>query len=187
MPKFEGVYESAKGNWYFKVTLGRDPLSGKRIQITKRGFASASLAAKARREFLEDESSDFIRSSTASLTINELLDTYLDGIDADQSLARKTRFDYRKNADAYVRPWLGNKRVRDVSPEMIVKWQRKLADSGGTKNGKALSANTIRLARAPLANAYKMAISHQLVSASPMSAIPQPKKRKKIPRHWSPE
>ncbi len=30
--------DGARRAWYFKVTLGRDPLSGKRVQITKRGY-----------------------------------------------------------------------------------------------------------------------------------------------------
>lgn len=31
MPKFEGVYRAGNGSWYFKASLGRDPLTGKRI------------------------------------------------------------------------------------------------------------------------------------------------------------
>jgi hypothetical protein len=37
MPKLQGVYRAGNGSWYFKATLGRDPLSGKRVQVTKRG------------------------------------------------------------------------------------------------------------------------------------------------------
>ena len=29
MPKYDGVYQDSKGRWYFKVWLGRDPLSGR--------------------------------------------------------------------------------------------------------------------------------------------------------------
>ncbi len=36
MPKFEGVYRAGNGSWYFKASLGRDVLTGKRIQLTKR-------------------------------------------------------------------------------------------------------------------------------------------------------
>jgi hypothetical protein len=38
VPKYEGVYQDGRGGWYFKATLGRDALSGKRVQLTKRGF-----------------------------------------------------------------------------------------------------------------------------------------------------
>ena len=36
-------------SWYFKVTLGSDPLTGKRVQITKRGYRTASAAGRERR------------------------------------------------------------------------------------------------------------------------------------------
>ena len=37
MPKrAQGVYPDGRGRWYFKVTLGTDALTGKRVQITKR-------------------------------------------------------------------------------------------------------------------------------------------------------
>lgn len=48
----EGVYADAKGRWYFKATLGRDPLTGKRLQVTKRGFRTAAEADRARKQLL---------------------------------------------------------------------------------------------------------------------------------------
>jgi hypothetical protein len=30
MPKYEGVYEDARGGWYFKTWFGHDPLTGKK-------------------------------------------------------------------------------------------------------------------------------------------------------------
>lgn len=90
MPKFEGVYRAGNGSWYFKASLGRDPLTGKRIQLTKRGFATASEAARARREALEAADDGSVRSIGGGLTVDELLDLYLDGIDADGRLSAKT-------------------------------------------------------------------------------------------------
>lgn len=54
------------------------------------------------------------------MTLNELLDPYLDGIDADARLSVKTRFDYRKYADSYLGPLLGDRRLRDVAAETAV-------------------------------------------------------------------
>lgn len=48
MPKFEGVYRAGNGSWYFKASPGRDAVTGKRIQVTKRDFATAGGAARAR-------------------------------------------------------------------------------------------------------------------------------------------
>jgi hypothetical protein len=161
--KPEGVYQD-RGGWYFKVSLGADPLTGRREQITRRGFATASAAGRARREVLGRKDSGLVRPSPKLFTVDELLDLYLDGLDADGSLGANTRFDYRSHADAYVRPWLGARRVRDITPEVVLTWQRKLTTGGGTKKGKPLSPNTIRLARAPLAGAFKLAVGSGIVA-----------------------
>ena len=183
----EGVYQDSGGAWYFKVTVGRDPLTGRREQITRRGFRTATEAGRARREVLEKKDSGRIRPAPKLLTVDELLDLYLDGLDADGALGAKTRFDYRNHVDAYVRPWLGKRKVRDITPEVILTWQRKLTQGGGTKNGKALAPNTIRLARAPLSGAFKLAVSSGILAMSPLASVPRPKARRSIPKHWSPE
>lgn len=183
----EGVYQDGKGGWYLKVTLGRDPLTGQRAQITKRGFRTAAEAGRARRELLGKVDRGQLKPVPGGMTVNELLDLYLDGIDADGRLSPKTRFDYRHYADDYVRPHLGTKRLRDVTPDVVLAWQRKLTKEGGTKSGKPLAANTIRLARAPLAGAFKLAAGAGLVAVTPMTGAPRPRPARSIPRHWSPE
>ena len=57
-----------------------------------------SEAARERREVLAKVDHGQLAPSPAGLKVNELLDLYLDGIDADQNLALKTRFDYRQYA-----------------------------------------------------------------------------------------
>lgn len=188
MPKYDGVYKDSKGRWYFKVWLGRDPLTGRQQQLTKRGFATAADAARERRKALDGlEDRPRAASLPVSLTVDDLLDLYLDGLDADEKLSAKTRFDYRHNAKAYVRPWLGTKKVRDLTPEVILAWQRKLLAEGGTKGGKPLSANTVRLARSPLTGALKLAVEQGVIRVNPMTTVARPPTKRKIPKHWSPE
>jgi len=128
-----------------------------------------------------------VKPGAVALTVNELLDLYLDGLDADQRLSPKTRHDYRVYAQTYVRKPLGNRKVRDVTPELILTWQRRLLAEGGAKDGRPLAPNTIRLARAPLAGAFRLAVSSGIVAVNPLMHAPRPKARRSVPRHWSPE
>ncbi|MDQ3680920.1 MAG: Arm DNA-binding domain-containing protein [Actinomycetota bacterium] len=66
--KAEGVYADGQGGWYFKVTLGKDPLTGRRVQVTKRGFRSAAEAGRARRE-LGRADAGLVTSTPAALTV----------------------------------------------------------------------------------------------------------------------
>ncbi len=115
------------------------------------------------------------------------MDLYLDGLDADGRLSPKTRFDYRRYADFYVRPLLGARKVRDITPEVLLAWQRRLIQGGGVKDGKPLAPNTIRLARAPLAGAFKLALASRIVTVNPVGLVARPQAQRKIPQHWSPE
>lgn len=187
MPKLQGVYRAGNGSWYFKATFGRDPLSGKRLQVTRRGFPTATDAARARRELLEEADDGALPMAAGSMTVDELLDLYLDGIDADGRLSPKTRYDYRRNADAYVRPWLGGHQVRALTPEVVLAWQRQLSAGTETKRGKPLAPNTVRLARASLAGAVRLAVTLGLLRTNPLAVVPRPKPRRSTPKHWTPE
>lgn len=79
----EGVYAEGRGGWYLKVTLGRDPWTGRREQITKRGFRTATEAEKARRDLLGTVDQGLFKPAPGGTTVNELMDLYLDGLDAD--------------------------------------------------------------------------------------------------------
>ena len=192
-----GVYQNAKGKWYFKVTVGQDPLTGRRNQITRRGFQTMAEAARERREVLAKVDRGQLAASPAGLKVNELLDLYLDGMDADQNLALKTRFDYRQYADDYIRPYIGDRRVRDITPEVILAWQRKLLKEGGAKRkkgkdgkpgpGKPLSPNTVNRIRAPLSATFKLAVQAGMIPINPLLQAPRPKPQRKIPKYWSPE
>ena len=105
--KPEGVYSDKRGQWYFKVTVGKDPLTGRREQLTRRGFRTATEAAKARHEVLSKIDTGLVKPSRGAMNVDELLDLYPDGIDADGKLSAKTCHDYRVYASAYVRPLLG--------------------------------------------------------------------------------
>jgi Arm DNA-binding domain len=40
-----GVYADGRGGWYFKARLPKDPATGRREQVTKRGYRTAAEAA----------------------------------------------------------------------------------------------------------------------------------------------
>ena len=154
-------------------------------------------AARERREVLAKIDRGQLAPSSAGLKLTELLDLYLDGIDADKNLALKTRFDYRQYADDYIRPYIGDRRVRDITPEVILAWQRKLLKEGGAKKkkgkdgkpgpGKPLSPNTVNRIRAPLSATFKLAVRAGMIPINPLLQAPRPKPQRKIPNYWSPE
>ena len=187
MPKFQGVYQDRRGGWYFKASSHKDPLTGRWHQITRRGFITAADASRARASFVAELEASPPATVLVGLTVAELVNAYLDDASSGGLLSAKTLFDYRHYATHYIGPYLGPKLVRDLDAETIAAWQRALTKGGGAKTGKSLSANTVRIARAPLAGALKYAVSRGILKANPMVSISPPRIPKKIPQHWSPE
>lgn len=101
------------------------------MQVTRRGFQTAAEAAQARRELLGQVSAGRLKPLPAGTTVNELLDLYLGGLDADGRPSAKTRFDYRHCAGKYVRPHMGARRPRDVTPEVVLAWLAAQAGQRG--------------------------------------------------------
>jgi len=66
----EVLYADRWGQWYFEVSLGKDALTG-------------------RRELIGKLDAGLMKPSAAEPIVNELLDLYLDGLDADQRLSPK--------------------------------------------------------------------------------------------------
>ena len=186
-----GAHTGSSGQWYFKARTGKDPLTGKWTQVTRRGFASAGEAQRARRQLL-DESERAAASPSSpevdpAITIRALVTAYLDEAHALGRLSAKTHFDYQTYAESYIYPYLGDRLANEVSPSLVTHWQVKLAECGARKTGRGLSANTIRLARAPLNAAFKYGLRNGIVSSNPVADSPPPPKAKSIPAHWTPE
>lgn len=90
-------------------------------------------------------------------------------------------------ADTYVRPLLGARKMRDVMLEVILTWQRRLLKEGSGPGRQGRAPNTIRLARAPLAGAFTLAMT-MAWSRSTRSCGPRSQEgRRSTPKHWSPE
>jgi hypothetical protein len=66
----------ARAGWYFRATLGCDPLTGKRSQATNAASARQRRPTGARKDLSGDRRVP--RPSAVGMTVNELLDLYLD-------------------------------------------------------------------------------------------------------------
>jgi hypothetical protein len=67
----EGVYADSRGQWYFKVTLGKDALTGRWEQITRHGYPTASEAAKARRELIGKLDAGLVKPGAVALSADQ--------------------------------------------------------------------------------------------------------------------
>jgi hypothetical protein len=166
------------------VRVAQDPLTREWRQVTRRGFTTALEASQARRDVLEADVP--VTVDVGSMTVSDLIERYLVDAETSGALSAKSLHHYRDYVKYYIAPYLGERSVRDVTPEVLASWQQRLAKTGSRSKGP-LSANSIRLARAPLAGAFKYAVRLGHVRRSPMENVARPKQQRSIAAHGSPD
>lgn len=106
-----GNVEKHGPTWRFRVDLGPDPLTGKRRQLTKSGFATKRAAQEARTEALDNA-----RRGQLVRTSRKMVGAFLEDWIASRKLDLKPSawHGYRAYLDAYVLPIVGETPLLDL-------------------------------------------------------------------------
>lgn len=154
------VTKTGDGRWRVYVSAGFDPVSGERLRITRRVQGSRKQAEKVKEQLMK-EAGTFRHG--ASMSVGDFFeDMYLPH--CDNQLRAVTAHGYRQAFDAYINPWLGQRKLGDLTPYDITRWLEAIE-----KPGAALKAyKTLRQA---LSRAVKWRVIHENVA----KLVDQPK------------
>ncbi len=156
-----------RGNtWSYSFEAGKNML-GRRKVVEKGGFKTEKEAMTAGMEAYISWSHGNIGITSEKITLADFIEEYLSARESEFS--EQTLIGYRSTAKCHIIPILGNIPVQEITPLMISKWIRILAD-------KRLSRATITCAKSVLHSIFQYAIfPGQLISSNPVTTI-------KIPR-----
>lgn len=119
------------GTYYFKISLGTDPVSGKRRQTTRRGFKKKADAVKAYNE-LKNQYYDgtlIYNSST------KLKDFYIEYKKWKSSQVREHTIERQfPSIEKNIIAPLGEFKLEQLTPLIIQQWQQKMVDEGFKKS-----------------------------------------------------
>lgn len=165
----EGVYQRGRG-WTYYCEAPRDPLTGKRRQLTKGGFPTAAAAVKARRQRLAELDRGEVGSSR--LTVADLLSRWLaHGADGWEE---RTALGYRGIVSRHLAPALGSLRLEKLTAYHIEEYYR-LARAN-------LSGRTLATHHAILRQAVAAAVRWGFVGRNVMAQVRPPRgERRRFP------
>ncbi len=147
----EPVYFQKDGRWAFRVSLGNDPVTGKRNQPQRQGYRTKREAQEAAEALIRE----FDRNSGSAPSSDQLGPYLLDWLDTQQtSLRPSTVRSYRQAVDR-IAEHLGGVRLADLRPLMI---ERFYSDLLGTGLAPKTVANTHTVLRKALADADRLGI-----------------------------
>lgn len=161
---------SPGGTWSYRIDAGVDD-RGRRRQREVGGFRTKKEAQAA----LNDALSGSQRGTYAApsrTTVRQFLDEWHEG--AKTELALTTWVNYGQLIRRNIQPYLGSKRLTDLTPLDVKRWHGKLLD-GGRHDGGQLSVASVKLAHRILHRALADAVRWKLIAANPASGVRVPR------------
>ncbi|MFR9803153.1 tyrosine recombinase XerC [Pseudonocardia sp. RS010] len=169
----------------FVIDVGRDPMTGKRTQLTRTFDSWKEARAERARMISETATGNFVRPR--KLTVDQYLDQWFEG--ATRNVRPSTKRSYR-DALAPVRERLGARKLQDLTKadvEALVTWMETSGRKRGGKAGTGLGPRSIRLTLGRLTAALKMAQAEGLVVRNVAALVDPPRYVPGDRKTWSAE
>ncbi|KEK22518.1 site-specific integrase [Bacillus gaemokensis] len=168
--------DKQRGHWYFSFDLGKDPFTGKRRQIKRRGFKTEKEAEEAliklQAEMLNDEFLDL-----SQMTYSKYLDEWFE---ERRIYLQKSTYEIHSIYCANViKPRLGHFKLQKIEPIHIQKFVNNLA------NETAYSSHTIHLVFRIVSASLKKAKTMKLIKDNPATGTTLPRRQRKEMNVWT--
>jgi integrase len=165
-----GVSTERAKTWTYHLTWKRN---GKPEQIKKGGFLTKREAQDAAKPKIEEI--EMLGGRPAGDTIRAYLDSWLASRTVE-GRARSTVESYRVKLNTYVLPRIGDMKLAAVDVLTLERLYADLLASGG-RNGRSLSARTVRYVHSILHKALRDAVRKRLIASNPAEAATAPTSR----------
>lgn len=146
-------WEADRKRWKGSVTVGYDA-NGRQLRRFKTGQTKAEVLKKLRE--VQDLTDDGIEARSETLTVAKMLDEWTSEV-LPGRVAKRTEQQYEQYVRLYIKPAVGQKRLRTLAPRDVTRMVNQMDERG-------LAPNTQRLARSILRRALHWAEGEGMVS-----------------------
>lgn len=161
--------------YWFKISLGTDPSTGKRRQTTRRGFKKKSEAEKVYND-LKNQYYDGVLIYNKSTKLKDFVDEYFKWYKTQVRFA--TYVNRVSSINENIVKILGNYKLEQITPLGVQKWQQKLLDNGKDQN-------YVRSLHIFLSQILERAIDLELIKSNPAKKAGNVKRKKKEVEFWT--
>ena len=180
-----------RGSWSWHLDLGRDTISGKRLQKTGSGFRTQRDA-----QVSLDEAKTRVAVTggrSEGVTVGQWLEAWLTGM---PNLAESTRVRYQGIISLHLVPLLGHVLLHELNAEHV-DWllatltDRSYAPLGRTSpryiNQKGLSSASVNRIYDALNGAFTVAAKRRMITWNPVAVVDPPREVNKSGKAWTPQ
>lgn len=151
------IKQDPKGLYWFKISLGTDPKTGKRRQTTRRGFKKQKDAIEAYNNLKNEYYGGTLiynKSTKFKIFVEDYKKWY-------KTQVRITTYENRiSSIDKNITKYFGEYSIAKITPLQIEKWHQSLLDSG-------LNQNYVRSLHILLSSMFERAIALGLINLNP--------------------
>lgn len=174
------IIPRGENTYLVRVYLERDPVTKKRVEINKTVHGTLATARKVEAKLKSQKESGQLRK-TAQMTLNALLDQYLDS--SRHLLSESTQDKNRTYFHYYVRPYIGSTPLRKINNSVIQtlfnflldeKSREAATENKQSRGGRGLAPNTVKSLRKTLKVVFNYAISEKLIADNPVHGTKLP-------------
>lgn len=164
-----------EGKWFVRISAGKHPISGKRIQKSRVIEGSRKDATKALHDLYSQDYAGSLNSS--NVTLDEIVAMWLDApTKGGRKRAASTKYHDQKRYERYVRPTLGGKKADDIRPKDFSNLYDSLIRDAGLSPRSILHIHSIL--RASLNWGWR----HELVTSQAIAKVVPPSAQLSPPR-----
>lgn len=151
-----GAYKNKNGTWYASVRY--EDWTGERIRKMKRGFKTKKEALAWERSFLEHKTAD----------LNMTFDTFVEIYYKDMQNRLKENTWQTKQAiiDKKILPFFSQRKISDIQPKDIIKWQNGLIDYRNDK-GEGYSPTYLKTLHNQISAIFNHAVRFYELKSNP--------------------
>jgi integrase len=160
------------------IDRGRDPKTGKRDRSAVTLKGSRKEAKEARNRLISElERGTYVKPTKE--TVSEFFVRWFESKEAN--VGAKTMQEYRKKADVYILPELGQYRLSEVRPDILERFYSKLRREGRHDGKGGLSGQTVLHVHRLLHHAFRKAVIWGAIALNPTERVeaPRPEHREK--------
>lgn len=173
--------ERSPGVWELRVHLGRDPVTRKRVDVSRTFRGGERAAGRALAQLVTESgelAAERMPTETAleEMTVAQLLARWQELRVAEW--APSTAHDHAGTVDRYLVPHIGQVRVVELRRPRVEEFYALLARRGG-KGGRPLSARSVGKVHSVLHAALEDAVRLELIAGNPASKARRPR----VPKH----
>ena len=114
--------------WSFTMDVGKDPITGKRKQVTKGGFKTKKAAQEEVARVTNDLANGDYENS--DIRFSQLVEIWMQ--EKESSCRPSTLYQYKRILRSRVMPEFGEKRLSDIKPLTVHNFHQKLLKEGLT-------------------------------------------------------